>query len=178
MNKQLLERRTEKLRQSLTGAPLKPIIEVLKDKYGVSDKRLYADWERREKWVPQIVQLQDPTLLHQFLEGARQVLPRAWQIALNADDDFAKPRALTLIKETNLSMLKILQSIGVIEQMTVQVDQRVLAIRGQLWHAGFEADPDLKRILIEEAERQQREQDQQRNKEPNIPRETMKIDVS
>jgi hypothetical protein len=34
MNKQLLERRTEKLRQSLTGAPLKLIIEVLKDEYG------------------------------------------------------------------------------------------------------------------------------------------------
>jgi hypothetical protein len=96
------------------------------------------------------------------------VLPRAWQIALNADDDFAKLRALTLIKDTNLSMLKILQSIGVVEQKPVQVDQRVLAIRGQWWHAGFEADPDLKRALVEEAERQQRERDQQRNEEPNV----------
>jgi hypothetical protein len=166
------------LRQSLTGAPLKLIIEALKDKYGVSEKRLYADWERRSKWIPQIVQLQDHTLLHTFLEGARQVLPRAWQIALNADDDFAKLRALTLIKDTNLSMLKILQSIGVIEQKPVQVDQRALAIRGQWWHAGFEADPDLKRALVEEATRQRRERDQQRNEEPNVSREAIAIHVS
>lgn len=159
------------LRQSLTGAPLKLIIEGLKGKYGVNEKRLYADWERRGKWISQIVQLQDPTLLHQFLEGARQVLPRAWQIALNADDDFAKLRALTLIKDTNLSMLKILQSIGFIEQKPLRVDQRVLAIRGQWWHTGFEADPDLKKALVEEAERQQRELDQQRNEEPNASRE-------
>jgi hypothetical protein len=171
MNKQLLERRTEMFRQSLTGAPLKLIIEVLKDKYGANEKRLYADWERRGRWISQIVQLQDPTLLYQFLEGARQVLPRAWQIALNADDDFAKLRALILIKDTNLSMLKILQSIGVLEQKPFQIDQRVLAIRGQWWHTGFEADPDLKKILSEEAERQQRERDLQRNEEPNASRE-------
>jgi hypothetical protein len=168
VNKMLLERRTEMLRQSLTGAPLRLIIEGLKDKYGVNEKRLYADWERRGKWVSQIVQLQDPTLLHQFLEGARQVLPRAWQIALNADDDFAKLRALTLIKDTNLSMLKILQSIGIIEQKPVQVDQRVLAIKGQWWHAGFEADPDLKRALMEEAERQRREHDEHHDEEPSV----------
>jgi len=101
------------------------------------------------------------------------VLPRAWQIALNADDDFARFRALTLIKDTNLSILKILQSIGVVEQKPVQVDQRVLAIRGQWWNAGFEADPDLKRVLVEEAERQRRERDQQRNEEPNISQEKM-----
>ena len=99
------------------------------------------------------------------------MLHRAWQIALNVDDDFAKLRALTLIKDTNLSMLKILQSIDVIEQKPVRVDQRVLAIRDQWWHAGFEADRDLKRALVEEAERQQREQDQQRNEQSDVPRE-------
>lgn len=98
----------------------------MKDKYGASEKRLYADWKRRGKWISQIVQLQDPTWLHQFLEGARQVLPRALQIALNADDDFAKLRALTLIKDTNLSTFKILRSIGIVEQKPIQVDQRVL----------------------------------------------------
>jgi hypothetical protein len=65
-------------------------------------------------------------------------------------------------------MLKILQSIGVVEQTLVRVDQRVLAISDQWWHAGFEVDPDLKRALVEEAERQQREQDQPRNEEPNV----------
>jgi hypothetical protein len=144
------------------------IIEVLKDEYGVSEKRLYADWERRGKWISQIVQLQDPTLLHQFLEGARQVLPRAWQIALNADDDFAKLRALALIKDTNLSMPKILQSTGLTELKPIRVNQRVLPIRGHWWHIGFEADPDLKKILIEEAERQQRERDQQQNEETDV----------
>lgn len=51
------------------------------------------------------------------------MLPRAWHIALYADDDFAKPRALTLIKDTNLSMLKILQSIARAESDSVESQQ-------------------------------------------------------
>jgi hypothetical protein len=71
-------------------------------------------------------------------------------------------------EDTNLSMLKILQSTGLIELKPIRVNQRVLAVRGHWWHVGFEADPDLKRILVEEAERQQREQDQQRNEKVSV----------
>jgi hypothetical protein len=136
MNKRLLQRRSDLLRQSVTGAPLKLIVEVLSDKYNVDEKTLYADWERRRHWVPQIVQLEDPTLLHQLIRGAQDVLAKAWLVAETSKNSFAKLKALTLIKDTNLGLLKAFQSIGLISQRPIQVDQRILVIRGRWWLPG------------------------------------------
>ena len=150
MDKQLLERRTKMLQQHLMGIPLKLIVENLEREFGATAKNLYHDWERRRQWIPQVVQLDDPTLLHSFLEGARSVLPKAWLLLQDTENDFVKLGALKLIKDTNLEVLEILQSVGAVEKKPQQVNLLSLNL-------GFEADPDLKRILLEEAERQKQE---------------------
>jgi hypothetical protein len=158
LDKKILERRTQMLRLSLMGIPLDMIIEKLLADYGGEEKRLYTDWERRRQWIPHIVQLEDPTLLHKFLEGARIVLPKAWLLAEDSKNGFVKLGALKLIKDTNLEILKILQSVGAVEKKPTQVN--VMAIEG------FEADPELKRALVEEAERQRKQHDEQQPPPP------------
>jgi hypothetical protein len=159
MDKQLLERRTKMLQQHLMGIPLKLIVENLEKESGATAKNLYHDWERRRQWIPQVVQLDDPTLLHSFLEGARSVLPKAWLLLQDTDNDFVKLGALKLIKDTNLEVLEILQSVGAVEKKPQQVNLLSLNL-------GFEADPDLKRILMEEAERQKRERETDEARQP------------
>lgn len=159
MDKQLLERRTKMLQQHLMGIPLKLIVENLGKESGATAKNLYHDWERRRHWIPQVVQLDDPTLLHSFLEGARSVLPKAWLLLQDTDNDFVKLGALKLIKDTNLEVLEILQSVGAVEKKPQQVNLLSLNL-------GFEADPDLKRILMEEAERQKRERETDEARQP------------
>jgi hypothetical protein len=162
VDKQLLERRTKMLQQHLMGIPLKLIVENLEKESVATAKNLYHDWERRRQWIPQVVQLDDPTLLHGFLEGARSVLPKAWLLLQDTENDFVKLGALKLIKDTNLEVLEILQSVGAVEKKPQQVNLLSLNL-------GFEADPDLKRILMEEAERQKREREAD---EAGEPRET------
>ena len=140
------------LQQHLMGIPLKLIVENLEKEFRATAKNLYHDWERRRQWIPQVVQLDDPTLLHGFLEGARSVLPKAWLLLQDTENDFVKLGALKLIKDTNIQVLEILQSIGAVEKKPDQLNLLSLNL-------GFEADPELKRILMEEAERQKRERE-------------------
>ena len=105
------------------------------------------------------MQLDDPTLLPCFLEGARSVLPKAWLLLQDTENDFVKLGALKLIKDTNIQVLEILQSIGVVEKKPEQVNLLSLNL-------GFEADPDLKKALLEEAERQRKERETDEAREP------------
>jgi hypothetical protein len=152
------------------GAPLKAIVESLSKKYGTKEKQLYQDWERRHKWMPQIVQLDDPTLLHEHLQGILDEIPKLWIIAEGKTDDGQKYlyrardrlEAFKEIKDIHFRVLEILQSVGVVEKKPIQVDQKVLMIKGRWWKAGSEVHPELKKGLVEEAERQKKEHDQQR----------------
>jgi hypothetical protein len=122
------------------GVPLKVLIDSLLKEFGGNEKQLYADWERRDKWIPQIVQLDDETLVHQLIRGAQDILAKVWLTAETSKNSFARLRALTLIKDTNLDLLKTLQSIGLIAQRPIQVDQRILVIKGRWWLPGAQAD--------------------------------------
>ena len=154
-----MDRRTEMLQQHLMGLPLKLIVGNLEGKYNTRAKQLYRDWERRDKWIPQVVRLNDPTLLHQLVEGAREVLPTLNLLVRETENDFVKLGALKAIKDTYLDLLKILQSIGVVEEKPAQVNLLSLNV-------GFEGDPELKKALIEEAERQRKEHEQPKEQQP------------
>jgi hypothetical protein len=121
VDKALLERRTELLQQHAKGIPLKLSVQDLSGKYNRSEKQMYSDWERRKKWIPQIVQLNDPTLLHVSIEGAKSVLPKAWLLLQDTANDFVKLGALRLIKDTNIQILEILQSVGAVEKKPEQL---------------------------------------------------------
>jgi hypothetical protein len=154
VDKNLLERRTRMLQEHLMGVPLKLIVQNLEEEFGVKAHRLYVDWGRRQKWIPQVVQLDDPTLLHKFLEGAKSVLPKAWFLLQDTENDFVKLGVLKLIKDTNIQVLEILQSVGAIEKKPAELNLFSVGL-------GFEADPELKRALLEEAERQRKQQNEQ-----------------
>jgi hypothetical protein len=142
------------LQEDLMGIPLKLIVENLEQEFKVNSDVLYRDWHRRQKWIPQVVQLDDPTLLHKFLEGAKSVLPKAWLILQKTKNPFAQVQALKLIKDTNLEVLEVLQSVGAVEKKPAEVNLFSVGL-------GFEADPELKRALLEEAERQRKQQNEQ-----------------
>jgi hypothetical protein len=132
-------------------APPKAIVDSLSGKSGRSSKQLYSDWERRNKWMPQIVQLDDPTLLHEHLQGVLDEIPKLWLIAEGKTDDGKKYlyrtrdrlEAFKEIKGVRFRVLEILQSVGVVEKKPIQVDQRILVIKGQWWRPQSEPESKL-----------------------------------
>lgn len=105
MNSRLLERRTQFLSRMCKGAPLKETVRQFAEDYGVTEKTLYNDWERREEWLPQIMQLHDTSLTMQAVQGFREVLRHAWLMVKTTQNDSVKIAALKLAQETYRELL-------------------------------------------------------------------------
>jgi hypothetical protein len=158
MNKQLFERRTELVRaHAILGVPLKTIIAELSKKYEVPEAILYKDWERRERWLQNIIQLNDPSMEKFCFETLLESRARAWQvysqnIKTDAQDGNARValNALKVVIDSSKAMLTFLMESG-------RVRKAPLEIKGQLSGMQFEFDPDVKRLLLESADRQRKE---------------------
>jgi hypothetical protein len=150
MDRALLERRTDMLRMHSMGAPLKAIVENLSKKYSTNEKQLYQDWERRHKWIPQIVQLDDRTQLHEHLQGVLDEIPKLWLITDGKRDDgqnyLCRTRdrleAFKEIKDIHFRILETLQSLGVVEKKPIRLNKKVLMIKGKWWEDRVEFDPN------------------------------------
>ena len=58
MELKLLERRAEMLDAVSNGLHPAAVVGQLAEKYGVSERALWSDWERRAKWVPVLLGLE------------------------------------------------------------------------------------------------------------------------
>jgi len=126
LKRKVFERRTEMLRDVCRGVPLKLIVKDLAEKYGVSVKSVYADWEKRNEWMSQIVQLEDKSLVYELVEGLKQIIPAAWIEYEKGDNTAARVGALKVAQKTYRDLIEVLQSIGVIEKKPEQIEASVV----------------------------------------------------
>lgn len=78
------------------------ILKQLTSKYGISDRMLYYDYQRRKSWQPLIQELADPQkLILKIINRFEQIYQRAAFIHLSADNDNARIGALRTMIEAN-----------------------------------------------------------------------------
>ena len=58
MNLRILKRRAEMLDAVSTGLHPSAVVAQLAEKYDVTERALWSDWQRREKWVPVLLGLE------------------------------------------------------------------------------------------------------------------------
>jgi len=125
MRQTLLQRRTEMLNLLCKGVSFNQIVEDFATKYNVKPATIYQDWHRRQRWMSYITQLNDPTVINELLQGLRQIIPNAWYEYKQADNTNAKIGALRVLRETYLTIIEVLQSIGRIEKMPEELQATV-----------------------------------------------------
>lgn len=102
MRNQVLERRTELLKMEGLGFTKYEIVKQLTNKYDVSDRMLYYDYQRRKSWQPLIQELADPEkLVLKIINRFEQIYQRAAFIHIQADNDNARIGALRTMIEAN-----------------------------------------------------------------------------
>jgi len=69
LNLKLLKRRVEMLDAVSTGLHPSAVVGQLAEKYGVSERCLWSDWERREKWVSTLLGLEKYAGFADVIEG-------------------------------------------------------------------------------------------------------------
>jgi hypothetical protein len=139
----LVERRVDMANMLCKGVGLKVAADDLARKYGVSVNAIYRDWSRREKWMPQILRLQDHSIVYELLYGMRQIIPNAWYEYSTADNSNARIGSLRVLKETYAEILEKLQSLGLLQTESLHVEQknRIIMLKGRFVVIGPDGKP-------------------------------------
>jgi len=118
LNLRLLRRRAEMLDAVCTGLHPSAVISQLAEKYGVSEKALWSDWLRREKWVPFLLELEKfSDFSGMVVERLNGVQKAAWSIYLKASNDSARVGALRTVLEALEIHRDIVQTMDVLDRL-------------------------------------------------------------
>ena len=72
---------TKRRKALLTEASKGNLAQGIKDlanRYNVTENAIYMDWENRETWVKDIIDIQDPTLGNTWIQGMALIINEAW----------------------------------------------------------------------------------------------------
>jgi hypothetical protein len=97
----VLKRRAEMLDTVCKGFHPAVVISQLAEKYSVSERCLWSDWERREKWVPIILGLEKYSAFAEVIESKLNAVQKAaWSIYLRSGNDNARVGALKVVLDS------------------------------------------------------------------------------
>jgi len=114
----ILRRRAEMLDAVSTGLHPSAVISQLVEKYDVSEKALWSDWLRREKWVPFLLELEKfSDFSGMVVERLNGVQKAAWSIYLKASNDSARVGALRTVLEALEIHRDIVQTLDVLDRL-------------------------------------------------------------
>ena len=118
MDMKLLRRRAEMLDAVCTGLHPSAVVGQLAEKYGVSEKALWSDWLRREKWVPFLLELEKfGDFSGMVVERLNGVQKAAWSIYLKASNDSARVGALRTVLEALEIHRDMVQTLDVLDRL-------------------------------------------------------------
>jgi hypothetical protein len=118
VNLRLLKRRAEMLDAVCTGLHPSAVISQLAEKYEVSEKALWSDWLRRQKWVPFLLELEKfADFSGMVVERLNGVQKAAWSIYLKASNDSARVGALRTVLEALEIYRDIVQTQDVLDRL-------------------------------------------------------------
>jgi hypothetical protein len=101
-----------------TGLHPSAVVGQLAGKYGVSERCLWSDWERREKWVPLLLSLEKFAGFCEMIEQKLNAVQKAaWSIYLKASSDNARVGALRTVLDALEIHGSIVQTKEVIERL-------------------------------------------------------------
>jgi hypothetical protein len=118
LNLRILKRRAEMLDAVSTGLHPSAVVTQLAEKYGVSERALWSDWQRRERWVPVLLNLEKYAGFAEVVEQKLNAVQKAaWSIYLKASNDSARVGALRTVLEALEIHRDIVQTRDVIERL-------------------------------------------------------------
>jgi hypothetical protein len=115
------------------------------------------DWNNRERWIENVVRLQNSSFLAELIAGMNEAMKHCWIEGLR-EKNSASVRVAALrsiiMGESRIGLL--LMKAGIIQQAPQQIESTVT-----LAGLPFEGDPELKKALLAETERQRLEKEKQ-----------------
>lgn len=162
MNAELLDRRETLLRFMVKGSKLCDVVEEMTKDIGDPSERqkqvavIRRDWNNRGRWMDNVVRVSDGTFLTELVAGMDEAMKRCWTEYNRGDNTSSRVGALRTIIMGKSRVGLLLMKTGVIQMAPQQIESTVT-----LSGMPFEVDPELKKALLAEAERQRLEKEKQ-----------------
>ena len=101
------------------------IIREISRKTGVKETTLKSDWARRRKWMPQIMRLEDPSLIYELLAGISDLLPELWR-TIGKHDVASTVRigAIRTAGKIYIDYITALQTLGYVHQEPTKIEAK------------------------------------------------------
>lgn len=151
--RELLESRLELVKLMTRGVPLKDAATEIAKKYpGVSIQSVQTDWQRRSKWLGDIVHVADATFFEQAFFGLKELVPYAWlEFSKAPSGTTAKNRALQTLIDVYCRLMEIMQDSGYAPRAPLKFEatQRIDIEDEALW---AELSPEEKGQILAAAE--------------------------
>jgi hypothetical protein len=101
-----------------TGLHPSAVIAQLAEKFGVSERCLWSDWARREKWVPVLLGLEKYAGFCETVEQKLNAVQKAaWSLYLQASNDNARVGALRTVIEALELYSNVVQTGDIIQRL-------------------------------------------------------------
>lgn len=120
------------------------------------------DWGNRNRWMDQIVRLKEGTFLTELIAGMDEAMKKAWIEYAKGRNPSARVGALRTIIMGKTRVGLLLMKAGVIQQAPQQIES-TMTLAG----TPFDVDPEFRKVLLEEMDRQRREKENGKPRDAN-----------
>jgi hypothetical protein len=118
MRLKTIERRRELIKQRNLGVSLTDAVTILAQKYSVSTRCVYRDWQNRKAWLPALLGIRDPQAFFYDIVSQHQELKRFAALEyLKCKSENARIGALRLLRDLNLDFSELLVTRDVLERL-------------------------------------------------------------
>ena len=105
MIEKTLERRVDLLKLEGNGMQPPEIVKELSTKYGVTQRSIYLDFERRNSWQPQLERVQQALL--KICSRHEQLYRKAMIAYMQAKSERTRVSALNLLRQINVDLAEL-----------------------------------------------------------------------
>jgi hypothetical protein len=137
-SEEIQKRRLEFATLMAHGSHVSHAVQLISEKFGISKRQLYSDWERRDTWGLDYTP-DDSLLVEDTLFRLSELKRRLWQVA-DARDPFAdagvkdRLKALIALADIEHRGLQAAQSLGMVnrEPVRIELEQTAEAINDRI----------------------------------------------
>lgn len=125
-SQKLIDRRITFLRLRCRCATVAQVIKQMCDEDpSLNPLALRKDWNRREKWMPTLVRLNDPTLAEMLVQGWEEIEHAAWVAHQKAKSPSNIIGAVNVLISAHTRYGEFLQSIGAVKKVPTDIRQTI-----------------------------------------------------
>ena len=130
MNFDLYERRLKCLRYDLQGIPQRTWVADIAGEYGISERALWVDWNKRHEWMPIIYSISDSAedlsrAVGEMVADTREARKELYRLYRSLNTDTAKVNALREIASNIKLELEMRQDMGLMPIAVKERDDKV-----------------------------------------------------